>query len=80
MGISLRASNHDFPRKTKRLDDPTMTAETAGSRYRREAEECRSNAERALKPIDRETWLWLVSDWETLAEMARSANLRRKWT
>jgi hypothetical protein len=70
-----------FLRRTKRLDDLTMTTETAANRYRREAEECRRNAERALRPIDREAWLRLAGDWERLAESAelvRPANLRQK--
>jgi hypothetical protein len=40
------------------------------NRYRREAEECRQNAERALKPVDREAWLQIAADWLKLAEGA----------
>ena len=40
------------------------------SKYRREAEECRRNAERASRPIDREAWLRLAADWAKLAEGA----------
>jgi hypothetical protein len=45
-----------------------MTPESAADRYRREAEECRQNAERAIRPIDREAWLRLADDWAKLAE------------
>ena len=40
------------------------------NKYRREAEECRRNAEVALRPIDREAWLRLAADWAKLAEGA----------
>jgi len=40
------------------------------NKYRREAEECRLNAESALRPIDREAWLRLAADWAKLAEGA----------
>jgi hypothetical protein len=39
-------------------------------RYRREAEECRQNAESAIREIDREAWLRLAADWAKLAEGA----------
>ena len=38
------------------------------TKYRREAEDCRRNAESALRPIDREAWLRLAADWTKLAE------------
>jgi len=44
-----------------------MKSETAANRYRREAEECRQNAEKAMRPIDREAWLRLAADWAKLA-------------
>ena len=49
------------------LDDPAMKSETAANRYRREAEECRQNAEKAMRPVDREAWLRLAADWAKLA-------------
>jgi hypothetical protein len=39
-------------------------------RYRREAEECRRNAESAIRAIDREAWFRLAADWAKLAEGA----------
>jgi hypothetical protein len=47
-----------------------MKPESAADRYRREAEECRQNAEHAIRPIDREAWLRLAADWAKLAEAA----------
>lgn len=38
------------------------------NKYRCEAEECRRNAESALRPIDRDAWLRLAADWAKLAE------------
>ena len=46
---------------------PVMSDE---NKYRREAEECRRNAECAFRPIDREAWLRIAADWEKLAEGA----------
>ena len=40
------------------------------NKYRCEAEECRRNAERALRPTDRDAWLRLAADWAKLAEGA----------
>jgi hypothetical protein len=63
-------------RTEPRLDDPAMTSETAANRYRREAEECRWNADKAMRPVDREAWLQLAAEWAKLAESAeRSLSL-----
>jgi hypothetical protein len=60
-------------RSEPRLDDlAMMTSETAANRYRREAEECRQNADKAMRPVDREAWLRLAAEW---AELAKSAEL-----
>jgi hypothetical protein len=48
----------------------SMVSETAVNRYRREAEECRQNADRALLLIDREAWLRLAGHWDKLADDA----------
>lgn len=56
------------------LDDPAMKSETAANRYRREAEECRRNAEKAMRPVDREAWLRLAADWAKLAAGAELKN------
>jgi hypothetical protein len=51
-----------------------MKSETAANRYRREAEECRRNAEKAMRPVDREAWLRLAADWAKLAAGAELNN------
>jgi hypothetical protein len=60
-----------------------MKSETAANRYRREAEECRRNAEKAMRPVDREAWLRLAADWAKLAADAKLNNSLldklRKW-
>jgi hypothetical protein len=38
--------------------------------YRQQAEECREQAERALRDEDRESWLKLAAKWRRLAEGA----------
>jgi hypothetical protein len=50
--------------------DAAMKSETLAQRYRREAEECKLNAQRAIRPIDRDAWLKLAADWMKLAESA----------
>jgi hypothetical protein len=47
-----------------------MKSETPAQRYRREAEECELNAQRAMRTADREAWLRLAADWMKLAESA----------
>ena len=47
-----------------------MMLETAVEKYRREAEECRQYAERALRPADKDAWLRLAADWARLADGA----------
>ncbi len=44
------------------------------NKYRREADECRRNAESALRPVDRDAWLRLAADWVKLAEGAELAS------
>ena len=36
--------------------------------YRRKADDCRREAERAVSPLDRQRWLQLAGDWMKLAE------------
>jgi hypothetical protein len=47
-----------------------MKSETPAQRYRREAEECQLNAQRAMRSADQEAWLKLAADWMKLAESA----------
>ena len=43
------------------------------NKFRREAEECRRNAEQAMKPVDRDAWLRVADDW---MKLARGEDLR----
>ena len=45
-------------------------AETDAERFRKEAEDCRTFAEKATNPLDKETWVWLAADWIKLAQEA----------
>jgi hypothetical protein len=42
--------------------------ELDAERFRKEAEECRQQAEKSVDPIDKEAWLKLAADWGKLAE------------
>jgi hypothetical protein len=57
---------------------PHKAPETAAHRYRREAEECRRNADRALLRLDREAWLRLAGHWDKFAEGAELNPLLNK--
>jgi hypothetical protein len=54
--------------------------ETDADRFRQEAEECRTFAERSASQLDKEAWLRLAGDWIKLAENAerRRAGWLRK--
>ncbi|MEK9285264.1 hypothetical protein MTR72_37620 [Bradyrhizobium sp. ISRA442] len=43
---------------------------TDAERFRKEAEECRQMAARAINPADRDGWLKLADDWIKLASEA----------
>jgi hypothetical protein len=45
-------------------------------RFRQEAEECRQLAEKAISPRDREEWLRLAAEWDTLAQAAEQERPR----
>jgi hypothetical protein len=45
-------------------------------RFRREAEECRQLAVRAVNPLDKEHWLHLAAEWLKLAEEAEKRRPR----
>jgi hypothetical protein len=44
-------------------------------RYRKQAEDCRQMAGKAISPLDKEAWLKLAGDWLRLAD---DADLRGK--
>jgi hypothetical protein len=45
------------------------------ARFRAQADECREYAERAINPLDKESWLRLAGEW---TKMAQAAELRLK--
>ena len=56
------------------LDNPKWMSEQNVERYRTTADECQTHARQARHAIDKEAWLKLAADWNTLAEDA----LRRR--
>jgi hypothetical protein len=51
----------------EQLRDRSAMPDIETDKFRREAKECRRNAEQARGPIDREAWLRLAEDWMKLA-------------
>jgi hypothetical protein len=47
-----------------------VMTETDAQRFRKAAQECREQAERAISQLDKEAWLWLAADWIKLAQAA----------
>jgi hypothetical protein len=45
------------------------------ARFRKQAEECRSSAAKAVNPIDKEAWLRLAEEW---LKVASSVDPRRE--
>jgi hypothetical protein len=56
------------------LDNPRWMSEQNVERYRAMADECPACAEQARYDLDKQAWLRLATDWNTLAEDA----LRRR--
>ena len=42
------------------------------ARFRKQAYECREQAERAINPLDKERWLRLAGDWTKMAQDAEA--------
>jgi hypothetical protein len=55
-------------------DNPIWMSEPNVERYRATADECQTRARKARLALDKEAWLKLASDWNTLADDA----LRRR--
>jgi hypothetical protein len=45
-------------------------SEHDAARFRKQAEEARQHAERAISPLDKEAWLRVAAEWIKLAESA----------
>jgi hypothetical protein len=48
----------------------TPSSQNDAERFRKEAEECRELAEKAMSPLDKEAWMRLAEDWLKLAQEA----------
>jgi hypothetical protein len=54
-----------------RVDESvTLTMADDADRFRKQAEECREQAEKAMSPLDKEAWLRLAGEWIKLAMTA----------
>jgi hypothetical protein len=53
----------------------TVSSLSDEERYRKQAEDCRQMAAKAIRPLDREAWLKLAGDWLRLAD---DVDLREK--
>ena len=42
------------------------------AKFRKQADECREQAERAINPLDKERWLRLARDWTKMAQDAEA--------
>lgn len=42
------------------------------ARFRKQADECRQQAEQAINPLDKEAWLRLAGEWIKLAQAAEA--------
>jgi hypothetical protein len=53
---------------------PIAMSDDYAAKFRRQAEECRAQAAKAVNPIDKEAWLRLAEEW---LKMASSVDARR---
>jgi hypothetical protein len=51
--------------------------ESDAEEFRKQADDCRALAARAIKPIDKASWLRLAEDWLKLAQAADKPATRR---
>jgi hypothetical protein len=42
------------------------------ARFRKQADQCHEQAERAINPLDKEPWLRLAGDWTKMAQDAEA--------
>ena len=52
------------------LETPRWLSEQKFEKYRATADECQTHARQARHAIDKDAWLKLAADWNTLAENA----------
>jgi hypothetical protein len=54
-----------------------LSPQTDAERFRKEAEDCRELAGKAMSPADKEAWLQLAEDWLKLAQEAEKGRFGR---
>jgi hypothetical protein len=50
--------------------------ESEAEQFRKQAQECRLLAEKAISPLDKQEWLRLADEWTRLAREAEARNSR----
>src|SRR5450755_2553212 len=73
-GPTLRINQNDPPNglgQLAALASPAMSSDDA-DRYRKQAEECRQQAQKAVSPLDKEAWLRVAEEWLMLAACPNS--------
>jgi hypothetical protein len=51
---------------------PIFMSEADSARFRKQAEECREQAAKAISPLDKEAWLRVAEEWLKLASSVES--------
>ena len=64
------------PGQLAALVSPAMSSDDA-DRYRKQAEECRQQARKAVSPLDKEAWLRVAEEWLKLAQSNEESRRRR---
>ena len=73
----LVAQGHAIARLSWRISSMLAGMSDDASRFRKQAEEARQHAERAISPLDKETWLRVAGEWIKLAETAEDKKVGR---
>jgi hypothetical protein len=47
---------------------PVVMSDNDATRFRKQAEECREQAAKAVNPLDKESWLRVAAEWIKLAQ------------
>jgi hypothetical protein len=62
------------PGQLAALVSPAMSSDDG---YRKQADECRQQAEKAISPLDKEAWLRVAEEWLKLAQSNEESRRRR---
>ena len=74
LAVEITALNYGIIPRHEQLPDRSTMPDIEPDKFRREAKECRQNAEQARNTTDKEAWLRLAEDW---TKLARGEDLKR---